>query len=34
MEEISRIWAEKLKQALDDIPEEWMDTTFSKMAKD
>ncbi len=31
MQEISEIWAEKLKQALDDIPESWMDRTFDKI---
>lgn len=31
MQEISAIWAEKLKQALDDIPETWMDRTFDKI---
>jgi putative proteasome-type protease len=29
--QISEIWADKLKQALDDIPEEWMDTSFNKI---
>ena len=31
LEEISNIWAEKLKSALDDIPEGWMETTFNKL---
>jgi putative proteasome-type protease len=31
MQEISEIWAEKLKQALDDIPEGWMDQSFEKI---
>lgn len=32
MEVVSEIWADKLKQALDDIPEEWMDTSFDKIS--
>ena len=31
LEHVSELWAEKLKQALDDIPEAWMDTTFDKI---
>jgi len=31
LEQISDIWADKLKQALDDIPEEWMDKSFEKI---
>ncbi|MCF0040700.1 peptidase [Dyadobacter fanqingshengii] len=31
LEQISDIWADKLKQALDDIPEEWMDQSFEKI---
>lgn len=31
LEEISNAWAQKLKQALDDIPEQWMETTFDKL---
>lgn len=31
LEEISNAWAQKLKQALDDIPEQWMETTFEKL---
>jgi putative proteasome-type protease len=31
LEKISELWAEKLKQALDDIPEEWMDQSFDKI---
>lgn len=31
MEQISEIWADKLKQALDDIPEDWMDISFDKI---
>ncbi|TLV02767.1 peptidase [Dyadobacter luticola] len=31
LREISEIWADKLKQALDDIPEEWMDQSFDKI---
>jgi putative proteasome-type protease len=29
LENISELWAEKLKSALDDIPEQWMDAAFS-----
>ncbi len=29
MESISKLWAQKLKQSLDDIPEGWMDKAFS-----
>ena len=29
---ISEIWAEKLKTALDNIPEEWMDSAFDQLA--
>ncbi|WP_149244025.1 peptidase [Dyadobacter sp. 32] len=28
---ISEIWAEKLKQDLDEIPEDWMDRSFAKI---
>jgi putative proteasome-type protease len=28
---ISEMWADKLKDALDDIPEEWMDQSFEKI---
>ncbi|MCG9792769.1 hypothetical protein [Flavobacterium algicola] len=28
---ISDLWAEKLKSALDELPEEWLDTTFDKL---
>jgi putative proteasome-type protease len=31
LEVVSEIWADKLKQALDDIPEEWMDSSFDKI---
>jgi putative proteasome-type protease len=31
MEEISTLWASKLKKALDEIPETWIDTTFDKL---
>ena len=31
MARISEIWAEKLKQDLDEIPEEWMDISFDKI---
>jgi putative proteasome-type protease len=30
LEHISRMWANKLKEALDDIPEEWMEKAFEK----
>jgi putative proteasome-type protease len=30
LENISELWAEKLKTALDDIPDEWMDAAFEK----
>ena len=28
---ISDLWAEKLKTALDELPEDWIDTTFDKL---
>jgi len=28
LEYISKLWAQKLKDALDDIPEEWMEKAF------
>jgi putative proteasome-type protease len=31
MEMVSEMWADKLKDALDSIPEEWMDQSFDKM---
>lgn len=31
LQQISAIWATKLKEALDDIPEEWMDQSFEKI---
>ncbi|MDQ4141541.1 MAG: peptidase, partial [Bacteroidota bacterium] len=31
--EISDIWAQKLKSALDSIPEEWMEVAFDKLPK-
>jgi len=31
LEQVSELWAQKLKDALDDIPEEWMDKTFDKI---
>ena len=31
LEEVSELWAEKLKTALNDIPESWMDKTFDKL---
>jgi len=34
MEKISEIWADKLKQALDDIPEDWMDKPFENIEKE
>ena len=30
LEQISRLWAEKLKEALDEIPENWMDKALRK----
>lgn len=29
--EISELWADKLKKALDEIPETWIDSTFDKL---
>ena len=31
LENISRIWAEKLKESLDEIPEEWMESILQKL---
>lgn len=31
LEKVSEMWADKLKDALDSIPEEWMDQSFDKM---
>ncbi len=31
LERIAELWADKLKAALDDIPEEWMDVAFNKL---
>jgi putative proteasome-type protease len=31
MARISELWAEKLKEDLDEIPEDWMDVTFDKI---
>lgn len=31
LEDVAALWAEKLREALDDIPEEWMDRTFDKI---
>ena len=31
LEEVSNLWAQKLKQALDDIPEQWMEKTLDKL---
>jgi len=30
LEQIAELWADKLKQALDDIPENWMEVAFNK----
>jgi putative proteasome-type protease len=32
LERISALWADKLKVALDEIPEDWMDIAFSKLS--
>lgn len=32
LEKISSIWADKLKNALNEIPESWMDISFSKLS--
>jgi putative proteasome-type protease len=31
LENISRIWAEKLKESLDEIPEEWMESILQRL---
>ena len=31
LQQIAQLWADKLKQALDDIPDGWMDQTFDKI---
>jgi putative proteasome-type protease len=31
LEHISRLWAEKLKNALDEMPEDWMDSILQKL---
>ncbi|CAG5016572.1 hypothetical protein DYBT9275_05583 [Dyadobacter sp. CECT 9275] len=31
LQRVAEIWADKLKQALDDIPEDWMDQSFDKI---
>jgi len=31
LEAVSNLWAQKLKEALDDIPEDWMEATFNKL---
>lgn len=31
LEEISKLWAEKLRASLDEIPEEWMETILQKV---
>ncbi len=33
LENVSAQWAEELKMALQNIPEEWMDSTFDKLSK-
>jgi len=33
LENVSTQWAEELKRALQNIPEEWMDVTFNKLSK-
>lgn len=33
LENVSAQWAEELKKALQNIPEEWMDITFNKISK-
>jgi len=33
LENVSAQWAEELKKALQNIPEEWMDVTFDKLSK-
>lgn len=33
LENISELWAEKLKTALDEIPEDWMNAAFGKTGK-
>ncbi|MBC7829770.1 MAG: peptidase [Chitinophagaceae bacterium] len=33
LENVSAQWAEELKSALQNIPEEWMDVTFNKLSK-
>jgi putative proteasome-type protease len=30
LENISELWAEKLKNALDDIPDDWMEKAFNQ----
>ena len=32
LEGVSAQWAEELKQALQNLPEDWMDVTFNKLA--
>ena len=31
LEHISKLWAEKLKRSLDEIPEEWMEAILQKL---
>ncbi len=31
LEEISALWNNKLKESLDELPEEWMEKTFEKL---
>ena len=33
LENVSAQWAEELKRALQNLPEEWMDVTFNKLSK-
>lgn len=33
LQKVAEKWADKLKEALDDIPEEWMDSTFDLLEK-
>lgn len=33
MEKVSELWAQKLKEDLDEIPEEWMDISFDKIVE-
>jgi len=31
LENISKLWAEKLKRSLDEIPEDWMESILQKV---